>query len=223
MDNGVGAVSSTALVLQYFQRLAIATVTTFVISGTAQAQVFDWFYSLGSPVHPGTVPVPTLSNGSGPGLTSFLAGQSSPTVKLKNPPSGSTAAAFFSGATPLQNVFAGFTNSGVGGDAITATQVGDLVVQINSSSSTGASVSQFGLDPYHPDSTNPDPFSGLSGAAYTFSGVNTASPILFPGLRTFSYVFRTSFSSTAPNIRSTLFTLPLIRLAESCQGNPSGG
>ena len=186
---------------------------------TVAAQVYDWVYRIDMPVRAGTIPVPTLRNSSDTALATFLSTQSTPAVKIPRPLSSATVTQFFDGATALSKVFVGFENPGTGGDALTATQFGTLVSQLNSSGSSGASVGHYGLDLYHPDATNPAPSSGLSDAAYLFSGANTGNPILFPG----SPTFRTpaSSSSTAPNIRSALFTLPLTRLSRVAQSTPS--
>ena len=194
----------------------------FVLTTTchgADAQVFDWTYALGNPVHPGTVPVPTLHDGSGGDLAAFLAARPSPSVKLVQPIAESTAAAFFDGPTPLQTVFSGFGNAGSGGDALTAIQVSDFVHRIGTSLSNDALTGQFALDPYHPDATSPSPAAGLSDAAYGLAGVNTAAPNLFSG----SPGFRSPASgdSSAPNVRSALFTLPLIRLSEVALVTPA--
>ena len=179
-------------------------------------KVFDWQYQLGDPTHPGVTPLPELSNASASGLAYFLSIQPVPAVKVLSPLGDGPVWEFLNGPTPLTHIFAGFDNPGVGGDALTAIQIENLVFQASGTASSGASIGQYGLDNYHPDATNPFPTSGLSNTVYTFSGVNMANPLLLPGNGTFDT------PGVAPNIRSSLFTLPIIRLSEVINASPGG-
>jgi hypothetical protein len=205
--------------------LAAVSVLLINFDDNANAQVFDWTYNLGDSVHPGTIPVPELNNASGSQLANFLASQTSPTVKVLDPLSGTIADTFFDGPTPLTQILGGFENPLTGGDALTAIQIENLVNQTNLTASSAATISQFGLDNYHPDNTNPTPSAGLSDINYNFSDVNAASPNLFPGSSSFrspAFGFFPPNGSSAKNIRSSLFTLPIMRLSEVFDTSPAG-
>ena len=189
------------------------------MAGVCTRTFFDWKYELGNPVHPGTVPAPLLSNASGSELADFLAGRATAAVRVNSPLDSSTVSSFLDGPTPLTHVLAGFENPRNGGDALTAIQIEALVHQAGATGSSGAKIGQFALDPYHPDATNPNPTSGLSDIVYSFSEVNAAMPNLFPG----SSSFRSpaAANSPAPSVRSSLFTLPLTRLARVADATPT--
>ena len=210
-------------------RVSISSVATtamlmaLVTSHHAAAQVFDWNFKIGDAIRPGTIPVPTLTAGSGPALESFLASQATPSVKVRAPLASELAANFFDGDTPIANVFSRFDNTGSGGNALTAIQVNNLVSQVAGTASTGAAIGQFALDTYHPDNTDTSPTSGLSDTAYDFTGVNTAMPELNPGSTSFrstAWGSQPPLGSNAPNTRSALFTLPITRLSRVAQ-NPN--
>ena len=190
------------------------------LAGPLHAQIFDWSFNLGDPQHPGVTPLPELNNDSGIALASFLAGQAVPAVRVQGQLSEGQLTQFLDGPTPLTHVITAFSNPGNGGDAMTAVQVEDFVFDAGSTASSGARIGQFSLDPYHPDPTMPAGALELTAAAYAFGGVNTASPNLLPGSPTFRSP--ASANSSAPNIRSSLFTLPLTRLSGVSQATPGG-
>ena len=61
--------------------LALGLFLSVLVSEYAHANVYDWTYTLGNPVHPGTIPLPLLSDSSSPALSAFLAGRSHPAVQ----------------------------------------------------------------------------------------------------------------------------------------------
>jgi hypothetical protein len=192
-------------------RLPLIPMAALLLSTTCYAQIFDWTYNIGSQTVPDVTPLPELNNGSGAPLASFLASQPNPAVRVQTPLTPATASTFFNGPTPLSHIFAGFDPAN-GGDALAALQIENLVFQTAGTLSSAAEIGQFSLDPYHPDASNPSPTAEMTSAAYSFSGVNTASPNLFPGSPTFRSL--ASGNSSAPNLRSSFFTLPLTRLSE---------
>ncbi len=150
--------------------------------------------------------IPVLRNNSGQALKDLLnstpVGQRS--VRVFDNLSNTTVADFF-GTIQIDHVFADYEG------LLATTRTVNLVSQVQGSAmSSGAGIGNFALDPFAPDSTQPNPNTGFTQAAYLVSNVNMANEKVYPG----SPGFRSpaSGNSTAPNIRSALFTLPLHRI-----------
>lgn len=83
--------------------------------------------------------------------------------------------------------------------------------------SSSAHVGNWQMFPHYPDTTRPDPFMGsVNVPGYLLSGATMANPSLYPGSPNFRNP--ANGNSTAPNIRSGLFTLPILRLSATSDG-----
>jgi hypothetical protein len=158
-------------------------------------------------------------------------------VKLTGPITNTTANAIFN-SYDVAYVFGDFeaTNAdnspgSAGNYAALATSYATLVGQVQgSSSSSNALISGFPLSPLNTDQTAPFPKNGPTAANFQNAKLNVASEVLYPGDASFklpsqiygalspSQVISDGLTganvSNAPNIRSTLFTLPLTRFSE---------
>ncbi len=111
------------------------------------------------------------------------------------------AAAWFN-AVDFDYVFADFEG------LLSASKTLNLVEQ----APVGVGVGNFALDPLFPDSTQSNPATGFTEAAYALTGVTISNSKLYPGSP--SLRNPASGNSTAPNVRSALFTLPITQLSE---------
>lgn len=150
--------------------------------------------------------IPVLSNSSGQALKDLLnskpVGQRA--VRVFEDLSNTTVAEFFD-TIQIDHVFANYEK------LLATTRTINLVSQVQGSAmSSGAGIGNFSLDPLAPDSTQPNPNSGFTQAAYLVSRVNMANERVYPGSPNFRNP--ASGNSTAPNIRSAMFTLPLERI-----------
>jgi len=178
--------------------LSVAVTVTLVVT-PSHAQIFEWAFNLGDPIHEGVTPVPILSNDSGAELAAFLAGQANPSVKVLSPLNATTVASFLDGPTPIAHIFADFEGP------ISILETENLVFQASGTASSGATIGNFSLDPTS------------NAAGYAFTEVNAASPNLYPGSPTFGPP-----AAVAPNVRSGLFTQPITRLSEVAAATPDG-
>jgi hypothetical protein len=179
---------------------ATSVVVVVVSSGATQAQIFNGLSQIGDAPTAGITPAIQLTNSNAAAVSAFLAGQAGQPQALRvietltNPDSLSILSGF------TGHVFADFEN------AFSFTQTADLVVQ-----APGAVVGNFNLDPLSPDSTQVNSNNGPTEAAYVASGVGMSNSVLFPGAP--SIKNPASGNSSAPNIRSGLFTSQLTRLS----------
>jgi hypothetical protein len=195
----------------------VAAVTFAAAAGTARADNFHWGTD-GLSISPGTYSSVFLRDDNAAAVDQFLAGQAVRVVKIDHDLSPATIASIYN-RYKINYTFVDYESP----DAVTRTS--NLVNAIKASTGTGAAlaanqayVSNFGFAPIYTDTTAPGPSAGA--AEYAASGVNMASEALYPG----SPGFRNpaSGNSTAPNIRSALFTLPVTRLSLATSGMTPG-
>jgi hypothetical protein len=200
---------------------ALLMVTGFgARAGTLQNQFFDW--TIGdTPAPPNFVSSPFLTDANRDSVNTFLSSlpaDSIHAIKVEHPISDSTANLIFS--NPSYNVAFVFA------DLETANPVPDvqrLVSQLKTSNSASAAVGNFGMssiagdDPTQPGNYRKDgrghhSFSGFRRDEFLNAGVNMSNADLYPGDP--SYRNPISANSSAPNIRSALFTLPAWRVSQ---------
>ena len=185
--------------------------------GAAQAQHVFWGDN-GNPASPGFAGSIFLRDENVAAVDQFLAGQAVRAVKIDLHVSPATVAAIYD-KYKIDYTFLDYE----GVDANSRTTA--TVAQIKASTATGPAVANnqafignFGLAPIYADPTAP----GMPNTAtvYASSRVNMATEQLYPG----SPGFRgpASGNSTAPNVRSALFTMPIERLSLTTAGLPVG-
>jgi hypothetical protein len=197
---------------------AVGGVLALAATGAnAAGEIFDWADN-GAPSFPNTTPSIFLRDDNLAAVDAFLANQSIRAVKIDLAVSPATISAIYN-KYKIDYTFADFETP----DALTRTKT--LVAQIKASTATGAAfaanqafVSNFNLTPTYNDATGPSTVNSYT--TYTDSGVNMASDVLYPG--SFFYRSPAGGNSTAPNIRSSLFTLPIEKLSLSTAVLPTG-
>lgn len=209
--------------------LATAAVLGFGSARSAQAadQFFDWLYEAPDATQVNYVPAPTLSDQTVAQVTQYLTQQQAlhPTqplavkVRAGTTLSQSTINAIY-GTYKIAYTFADY--EGANAD----TQAKALVNQIRGSAVTGplfqanqAFVGNYAIAPIPGDPTAPAGSTYTSGNStsepyftspqFANTGLNMVNEVLYPG----DASFRNPVSGTNPNIRSALFTLPILRMA----------
>ncbi len=222
------------------RRLALALSVAMLGLGTGKTYAgtavtgtfFDWLGETTAPVAPPYVTAPTLDDTSAAGVKAFLNGEAAAgrtlAVKVRFGVTLSPATIsliFDDAARPINFIFSDYEGP------TTVAQTAALVAQI-APTATGARIAantsfigNYALGPFPADPTRPTPGPTASGnsAANPFftvtdfrnSGVNMSSESLYPGDASFRNPI--AGNSTAPNIRSALFTLPIQRLTIASQ------
>ncbi len=194
----------------------LAAAAAFVgIGSTAQAAdlLFDWqaINQANTPV-PGFTPAPFVYTGTSatavPVLTAAQ-GTNPGTVAVKivgntilTP--GDNATLFANPAFTTNYAFLDF--EGATGAANAAAQAAAIHAQPKG---VQTFVGNFGFAPLSGDSTGTT--AGMSVAAYNASGMNMANADLYPGSPSYKNAADVGGTSSSPNIRATLFTLPITR------------
>jgi hypothetical protein len=204
---------------------AVAAAVALLAASSAGAQtLFDWGADpLTGPATPANfTPAPFLKEtpNNAAAVSSYLAGQPIKAVKVYQPLSPLTVSTVY-GANNVKYTFADYE----GAAAMANTTA--LANQIRTSAGTGPAVianqsfvGNYGLAPIFSDPTRPAGNPGFTAADYTASGVNMANESLYPGKSDFRNPV--AGNSTAPNIRSALFTLPITRASIVSAGLPAG-
>jgi len=204
---------------------AAACLLASCVAGRADTlhnQFFDWTIGDTPAQDPNHfISSPFLTDANRDSVNTFLGtldANSIRAVKVEQPISDDTAKLIFS--NPTYNV------SFVFADLETGTPVADvqrLVQQVKVSSSSAAAVGNFGMssiagmDPtlpegYWKNGRGSHSFAGFRRDDFVSAGVNMSNADLYPGDP--SYRNPIAGNSTAPNIRSALFTLPVSRLSQ---------
>lgn len=213
----VNAVFHTCWESEMKQTLHWASLFMLLGACSAGAQNFAWG-SQGASESPGITPSMFLRDDNVAAVDAFLSTQSVKALKIDLPVSSSTINYIYN-KYKIDYTFADFETPDWQSRTI------QLVNQIRSSSGTGpamgigkAYVSNFGLAPLPFDSTSPASSPTLT--QYNATGVNMASEGLYPGAPDFRSP--ASGNSTAPNLRSSLFTLPIERFSIAAASMPAG-
>lgn len=187
-------------------------------------QFFDW-QNTTSTGNPNYIPAPFLGNDAASiaeadayFAVAVAAGRPL-AVKVTAPLSNPAAVALLD-KYPINFVFGDIEQSGhnnaSGPSAGLDDQYLQLVTQVKGSAkSSGALVSGFPYAPINTDQTSPQPTHGPNAGNFSRSGLGVASEALYPGDASFKVPSQLGGTSTAPNIRSNLFTLPLTRFSNS--------
>lgn len=210
-----------------------AALAAFGVAGSARAatpqpQFFDWSVPTESG-GPNYTPAPFLNDSNFASVDAFLAARAANpsnllAVKVVSPITSAGAKAIFN-KYKINYVFADFED----GNAFNRTQALATLVK-GSSKSGGAFIGNFSMAPLNSDPTRP-PLPGTTPIAsgkhslfnstqYKNAKVNMANPALYPGAPDFRDPAQGN--SSAPNIRSALFVLPIQRLSLTKQALPSG-
>jgi hypothetical protein len=195
----------------------LAAAAAFMGLGSAASAdlLYDWeATSPGTTPVAGYVPAPFVTTGNSAGAVTTLT-----TVQGSNP--GSVAVKIV-GTTPLSasdinNIFnnPAFTVNyafldfeGAGGQALATAQAAAIHAAGKGASTV---VGNFRMFPGSADSSSPG--AGPSFLDYSTSGMNMANEDLYPGSPFYKNPGQAPFNgtSTSPNIRASLFTLPIIR------------
>ena len=185
-------------------------------------QFFDYFVPA-QPAPPSYIPSPSLTNANAAAVNTFLAGLPAGSVlavKVEAPINSTTANLIFNNP----NYQVGYVLGDLEG-VNAASNAAALVNQVRfvngtstQTTSYNAYVGNFGFAPLPNDPTRPanygsqfgqHSFSGFSGNQYNSAGLNMANVELYPGSPSFRNPI--AGNSSAPNIRSALFTLPVLR------------
>jgi hypothetical protein len=209
--------------------LALATAVAGFGAATVQAaDFFDWGQNVNT-VNPAYVKTPVLTDQTAAQVAAFLNSQPPGATLAVQVPAGTSLSAstinliFNNAARPVKYVFADYEGPN------TVSQITTLVNQIQPTA-TGASIAagnsfigNYGLAPMPSDPTTPSGATHPTGNAlatgspyltatdFRNTGVNMSNEQLYPGDSSFRNPI--SGNSTAPNIRSALFTLPIQRLS----------
>jgi hypothetical protein len=210
------------------KRLAIAAAAAFLSLGTVgharAADFFDWLAegtNGNNPTTPGFVAAPSLSDGTATTVKTFLVQQKALgnplAVKIRTGVtlSASTINLIFNDGSlgPIKYIF----DDQEGAGTIPAVQA--LRTQLNGTTTGNAIVAgnaflgNFAVAPINSDPTRPLGNTGFTGTDFRNSGVNMSTENLYPGDASFRNPIMGAGVSTAPNIRSALFTLPIQRLS----------
>ena len=198
---------------------------------TVNNQFFD--YNVPPAVAPVQyVPSPFLTDANAATVNSFLLTQPVRAVKVDSAISNATANLIFNNPNYQVSYVLGDLE-GANAQAL-ATQLAGQVRYLNGAggaktNSFNAYVGNFGFTPVPMDPTRPanyssqlgsHSFSGFSSNAYQQSGLNMVNEDLYPG----SPSFRSpaAGNSSAPNLRSALFTLPVLRASYVTQNLAKG-
>ena len=195
-----------------------AAVSAMLLSAVgARADNIFWGDN-GASAGPGITPSIFLRDDNVAEVDAFLAGQSVRAVKIPLDVSPATIAAIYNKYN-VKYTFADYESV----DAVS--RVANLVSQIKASTATGPAftanqsfVSNFAFAPIYSDSTASAPAAGA--AEYFASGVNMTADPLYPGAPWFRNP--ANGNSTARNIRSALFTQPIVRLSLTTSSTPTG-
>lgn len=178
-------------------------------ASTARGGAVFWG-DTGDSSSPGITPSIFLRDDNVAAVDQFLSGQAVKAVKIDTNLSPATISAIYNKYN-INFTFADYEGSGAGSN------LANLVSQIKASTTTGPAfmtnssyVSNFAYAPIYSDPTAASP--GAVNANYLAAGVNMASENLYPGSPSFRNPV--NGNSTAPNIRSALFTLPIVRLSQ---------
>ncbi|MEA2735632.1 MAG: hypothetical protein QOE14_2083 [Humisphaera sp.] len=213
--------------------LALGGVPTFALAASpapvqeVSTQAFDWFVN----TTPGYLQSPFLTNETAPAVNAFL--KSLPAnqpkaIKIEVPISNATANLIFN--NPSYNVSYILGDVEAGGS--TEIKMRDIARQVrfvngqNNGAKTrsyNAFIGNFGFTKIDDDKTFPagyknDKKGQHSFAGYNIGGYNTAKlNMSMPELYSGSGSYRTpaAGNSTAPNIRSAMFTLPILRVSQN--------
>jgi hypothetical protein len=210
--------------------LAAAVLGVGTITTTAHADFFDWMGDVSNPNTGSFVTAATLTNANVASVDAFLTTQASQgKVLAVKVPAGVTLS-----ASTINTIFNGHNVKYVFIDYEGSTSVNDTTNLVNAikPTATGSSIAagtsfigNYGLAPMPTDPTQPagttyksgnsaaNPFTGLTDFRNT--GVNMANEALYPGDANFRNPV--NGNSTAPNIRSAFFTLPIQRLTIATQ------
>ncbi len=213
--------------------VALAAASCMVSLSAKADNLFDWNSDplTGPPLSiPSFTPAPFLNNGNAAAVSSYLAGQPNKALKVRNevvPTVGTVNTVY--GPNNVKFSFLDYE----GGTAIGRTT--SLVSAIKLSAGTGPSilnntsyVGNFDLYPVTNDPTRPTTVIDTGGhhqttftsADYSAAGVNMANEELYPG----SPDLRNPIAgnSSAPNVRSAFFTLPITRASLVTAALPAG-
>ncbi len=186
----------------------------------ARAENFFWLDQRGSTSGPGITSSIFLTNDNVATVDAFLSGQAVKAVKIETPLSQQTVNAIFNKYN-IDYTFLDYE----GANAVA--QVTATVQQIRSTGLTGTAlaagrsyVSNFAFSPAGMDPSKPAGLTGIGSAGFAATGLNMVSDDLYPGSP--FYKSPASGDSTAPNIRSALFTQPLTRLSMTSASLPAG-
>jgi len=187
-------------------------------------QYFDWFVNN----HAGFVSSPFLRDSSAGAVNAFLSQQPAGAiraVKVDRPISNATAKLIFN--NPKYNVSYVLGDLEGNNTVANVTKLTKQVQFVNASNgqktaSSNAFIGNFGFQVYkNGDVTDPSTyasqrgthsFSGYTNADFHAGGLTMHMPELYPGSPSFKNP--AAGNSSAPNIRSALFTLPVLRLSE---------
>lgn len=198
----------------------IAAALSFGAVGTSRADdFFDW---LGEVHNPNTAPyvtAPTLDDANAAGVNNFLNQQAALgkplAVKIRDGAilSPSTIQLIFNNPSrPVKYIFADYET----GNPVTRTAT--LRSSLNGTATGNALTAgtsflgNYAISPIASDPTRPTGNTGFVATDFRNSGVNMANESLYPGDPSFRNPSQLGGTSTAPNIRSALFTLPVTRL-----------
>lgn len=171
----------------------------------------------------GYTPAPLLDNSNAGIVGANMAGRNPKAVVTGYDLLPSTITTIY-GSQNVKYTFGDFEGPG------TVARTTNLVSQIKASAGTGASVlantsyiGNFDVTPLSVDPTRVNFNPGYTFTDYTNAGVNMANTVLYPGGNTFrSPLLGGANGSSAPNLRSSLFTLPITRATLVSANMPLG-
>jgi hypothetical protein len=213
-------------------RLLAAAATLSAAAGASAQQLFDWRSDPlgGAPVPTNFTPAPFLKdNGAGAtnatAVGNYLGTQGVKAVKVDNAQAvtPATVTTVF-GPRVVNYTFADF--EGPTG----AARFQALATQVKASAGTGpaiaanaAYIGNFDNAPIIGDPTRPGGAVTSTYNEYIASGANMANEALYPGSSSFKAPGQVApGTGTSPNIRSSLFTLPIVRASFVTAALPAG-
>jgi len=201
-----------------------AAVALFAAAGANAQNLFDWGTDpiTGPAVPANFTPAPFLREvpNNAATVSTYLGTQPIKSVKVFQNLSPSTVGQIF-GTHNVKYTFADYEG------AAALAQTGVLANQVRTSAGSGpfvntnqSYVGNFGLAPIVSDPTRPVSNPGFTYSDYINAGVNMANEALYPGNG--DYRNPVAGNSSAPNIRSALFTLPITRASLIQASLPAG-
>ncbi|HEX8520656.1 MAG TPA: PEP-CTERM sorting domain-containing protein [Tepidisphaeraceae bacterium] len=211
-------------------------------AASANGKLFSWFQTgTPAPANPAYIAAPFLSNGNAGAVDAYfksLAPGAVRAVKVLNPVNSSTASMIFNNANYHVSYVFGDLEGGT-----SSFDAADLAAQVRyvngnvrqPTQSRNAYIGNFGFSAVNHNLQAPadyarfqnqHSFSGFGLVNYDFADLNMGNAEAYPGSPSFrnnANGDNASAGGKAPNIRSSLFTLPIWRVGQVTSNNQSMG
>lgn len=198
------------------------------LSAPAQAEeLFDWtrIGNITAPEKPGINRLLEIGNGLDSDVLDYLIAKDmggGPVGVVVRQDLTPAAASFWFDGVGVDYVFADY--EAVSGVGTTVDRTAALAAQLVGTASSAASVGNYGFDSFEDTVTTTGADGFVTAADYAAAGVNMSNASQYPGGSAFKTPSAQGLggTSSAPTVRATLFTLPIIRNSGVSASLPSG-